>query len=738
MNRMKNIFILLSGLLLLSGCSDDKEVGGADIRPIALSPGQDEVTVTRENAAQTVLTFTWNDASRYAAKTVYTLELTLKDAPVTKTHKVGGIASNSHSFTGAELQELIVGEWGAAAGETVTVTARVTAVSGTESVNLSAVVPVRVTTYATLLPLMLSVDPQTLVLDEAQAAETAVAFVWSDANDYAAEATYRFSLGISGDETAVETTDVAGMEKIYTVDALNTLLTETWGQEPARRITLEARVAAYVGEEQQAISAVSYIDVTPYGATPVFASLALFGSATPGGTDPAQAAAMTRSGADSPEFTWQGTLEAGTLRVLCNPDGTLGVDQFIASAADKEITPGRSEAMILTRASDPAREEYMWKITQAGEYTVTVDTEQRTILFTLDKRFYSALAMVGPATPGDWQITQATPLTRSGRVFTWEGELKVGTLRFACDPDGTWETDQYIASERDKPVVSGVSEELVLAAVSEPNRGDFMWKIGVPGTWAISVDTGVGTVVFTLKRSLLENCTAMHMVGDAAPNGWDAGNMTPLVAEGTTWKWSGHLNRGELKFVCNQAPGHEWGDYQLLATVASDPVSPEAETKPFACTPAEDNKCNILTPGNYEVSVDMQAQTVTFHLVRSDAEDTAYPSLGLIGGAAPQGWGFDYSESTLLPETGGRYFTWTGHLKAGDLNIMCDIAETDWNKIPRLTALNPDTQVVSGEVCGMHYKQDENKWLIATPGRYTIRVDIHAMQVVFTLEQADE
>ena len=252
MNRMKNIFILLSGLLLLSGCSDDKEVGGADIRPIALSPGQDEVTVTRENAAQTVLAFTWNDASRYAAKTVYTLELTLKDAPVAKTHKVGGIASNSHSFTGAELQELIVGEWGAAAGETVTVTARVTAVSGTESVNLSAVVPVRVTTYATLLPLMLSVDPQTLVLDEAQAAETAVAFVWSDANDYAAEATYRFSLGISGDATAVETTDVAGMEKIYTVDALNTLLTETWGKEPARRITLEARVAAYVGEEQQA------------------------------------------------------------------------------------------------------------------------------------------------------------------------------------------------------------------------------------------------------------------------------------------------------------------------------------------------------------------------------------------------------------------------------------------------------------------------------------------------------
>lgn len=244
------------------------------------------MTVTRENAAQTVLAFTWNDASRYAAKTVYTLELTLKDAPVAKTHKVGGIASNSHSFTGAELQELIVGEWGAAAGETVTVTARVTAVSGTESVNLSAVVPVRVTTYATLLPLMLSVDPQTLVLDEAQAAETG--------RGIRVERCERLCRGGYLPLLARDFGRRDGRgdhrcrrhgENIYGGCAQYAAYGDL-GEGTRRRITLEARVAAYVGEEQQAISAVSYIDVTPYGATPVFASLALFGSATPGGTGP--------------------------------------------------------------------------------------------------------------------------------------------------------------------------------------------------------------------------------------------------------------------------------------------------------------------------------------------------------------------------------------------------------------------------------------------------------------------
>ena len=63
----------------------------------------------------------------------------------------------------------------------------------------------------------------------------------------------------------METADAAGMGKTYTVGALNELLTETWRQEPGRRITLEARVAAYVGGEQQAVSAISYVDVTPYG-----------------------------------------------------------------------------------------------------------------------------------------------------------------------------------------------------------------------------------------------------------------------------------------------------------------------------------------------------------------------------------------------------------------------------------------------------------------------------------------
>ena len=738
MNRIKTISALLLSALLWTGCSDDKDVDRAEIRPISLTAEQQEVVITRENAAQTALTYTWSDASRYAGEAAYTLEINLRDAPEAKARKIEGITSNSRSFTGEELQQLVTGTWGALAGEPVTLTARVMAVVGKEPVNISATVPTGVTTYASVLPLALDADPLTVLLTEADADKTAVVFTWSDENIYEGDATYRFALDILGNEFAAA--DVAeGMaetRKSYTVKQLNDLLTEVWTCEPGKLITLEARVAAYVGGEQKASSAVAYIDVTPYGATPVYTALSLFGNATPGGTDPAKAAAMTREGDDSPQFTWKGALEAGTLRLLCNPDGTLGVDQFIASEADKQVTPGRSEAMTLARTIDPARKDYMWKIAQAGEYTVTVDTEQRTILFTLERSFYSAISMVGPATPNGWEITQATPLVRSGRVFTWEGTLNVGTLRLACDPDGTWNTDQYIAAEPDKPVVSGAEERLVLAAASEQGRGDYMWKINVPGTWAISADTETGTIVFTLKKSLLEDCTAVHMVGPATPNGWDSGAMTALAASGTNWEWTGRLTHGEMKFVCNRTAGNDWGDYQLLAAAEADPVTPETETRPFACTPADDNKWDIRTPGEYRITINMQQLTVTFHLVKSDAEE-GYPSLGLIGGAAPQGWGFDYSQSTLTPDGVTGLFTWTGHLNEGDLNIMCDIADTNWGS-PRLTAFDADTQVASGETYRMLYKENDNKWLIRKAGTYTIQVDLHAMRIVFTLDHADE
>ena len=87
MNRIKTISALLLSALLWTGCSDDKDVDRAEIRPLSLTAEQQEVVITRENAAQTALTYTWSDASRYAGEAAYTLEINLRDAPEAKARK---------------------------------------------------------------------------------------------------------------------------------------------------------------------------------------------------------------------------------------------------------------------------------------------------------------------------------------------------------------------------------------------------------------------------------------------------------------------------------------------------------------------------------------------------------------------------------------------------------------------------------------------------------------------------
>ena len=152
---------------------------------------------------------------------------------------------------------------------------------------------------------------------------------------------------------------------------------------------------------------------------------------------------------------------------------------------------------------------------------------------------------------------------------------------------------------------------------------------------------------------------------------------------------------------------------------------------------AEDWKWYIGVAGEYNLTIDSQAQSVNFHLTESDASKAGHPSLGLIGGAAPQGWSQDdYSASTLVKKGDSHIYEWEGHLNKGDLNIFCDTSKTDWSS-PRLTAWNDGTEVESGNAYHARYKENENKWLIKVSGIYKVTVDLSTMTVVYNLVKAD-
>lgn len=714
---------LVAPALLLCGCStDDPGDAAADIRTITVKVSKTEAVITADNLADEVLAFTWSDDSHYAGTASYTLEIALADGSAAP-YAAAGIGSKSKAFTGEDMRSLLFG-LGVGVGERVELKAAVSAVAGGSTVNRStAVTFAAIVERSELEPIALVADPLTVVLRDEEG--EALGFAWSDPNSYKEGVTYRFELDVTGNGFAtadIRETDSTSLS--YTNSELNELLLDKWHGEAGIVSTLDARVTAVAGGNVQTLSQTVCIDVTPYGTAVEYSAMALYGTAVN-----SEERAMTKG--EGQKFTFSGYLGAGDVYFRCNPDGTGDTDWFVASVDGKAIVSGATETIVLAPAGSD-RKPFGWKIETDGFYSVEVDVESRTALFTLERKIYSAVSMVGPATPEGWEISKATPLSRNGFLFDWEGELTIGTVRFICDPDGTWETDQYIASERDKPVVSGETQRLVLAAVAESGRGDNMWSIETAGKWHITLDLETLTAVFTLleAKGKYDDLVSIHLVGSATPGGWDAGNMTPMSYENGLWKWSGHLADDEIKFVCNHT-GDDWGTYQLQAVTGGDPVSVGNAVKKFN-KGGEDNKWVIMIAGDYEIEIDLEKETVTYNLVKSDAEKAGYTALGLIGGAAPQGWSFDFSNSTLTPDADG-IFTWTGYLKAETLHMMCNPDPAlEWSN-PRITALAADTEVVSGEELLMHYRKDDNSWKITDAGMYEVKVDLHRMTVLFTL-----
>ena len=480
-----------------------------------------------------------------------------------------------------------------------------------------------------LKPIDLTADPLMIILEQDADDEVAVTLSWTDGNKYDGDVVYTLTLSLYGNPSEntkpFTVSEIKETTRTFTVKELNDLAVKTWQLDGGEKVTIEARIKAIVGTEVKAESEAVFFDVTPYG----------------------EAAA------------------------------------------------------------------------------------------------YRAISMVGPATPNGWAAASATPLDRNGKIFEWEGELQQGTLRFLCNPlsgvsdADAWSVDQFIAEEKDLEVVTDKEMKIVLAAVSEQDRGDNMWKITVPGKWRISLDTEKLTIVFTLLSNKLNDCPDVAMIGPASPGGWDMNRIVNLTKNGWNWIWTGHLNVGEIQFLCDRGT-NQWGKFRLVPDRAGETVFPGDEAKRFEYMPsAEDWKWYIGVAGEYNLTIDSQAQTVNFHLTESDASKAGHPSLGLIGDAAPQGWSQeDYSASTLVRKGDSHIYEWEGHLNGGDLNIFCDTSKTDWSS-PRLTAWNDGTEVESGNAYHARYKENENKWLIKVAGIYKVTVDLSTMTVVYNLVKAD-
>ena len=225
----------------------------------------------------------------------------------------------------------------------------------------------------------------------------------------------------------------------------------------------------------------------------------MIGDATPNGWSLDDAQMFTRDDSNKYLWSWTGTLVSGTFK--CGVEKSFDAKFIRPASADVTVSSAgvSANSFVYTKSPDD-----QWKVTEAGDYTITLDLEKWTIdvkpakagddEYDPNALKTDALYLIGDATPGGWSMDNLTALTRSADnkyVWTWEGKLKAGEMKACLKPDGNF-SGPWV-----KPAKSGVT--ISKSGVSDPKfifggDPDDKWRVTNEGKYSIQFDVQKWTI----------------------------------------------------------------------------------------------------------------------------------------------------------------------------------------------------------------------------------------------------
>ncbi len=111
---------------------------------------------------------------------------------------------------------------------------------------------------------------------------------------------------------------------------------------------------------------------------------------------------------------------------------------------------------------------------------------------------FTTMYMVGSATPNDWTIEQATQLKSTAdnrNVFTWQGILKAGEMKFPINRADGWNSAFFMAPQKGgTKIVSGESIKLRYSESGDGGSDDKI-IVEVEGTYKLTIDAIEETLV---------------------------------------------------------------------------------------------------------------------------------------------------------------------------------------------------------------------------------------------------
>ena len=210
--------------------------------------------------------------------------------------------------------------------------------------------------------------------------------------------------------------------------------------------------------------------------------LFFIGDATPNGWALNRATPMIIDMDHLSTFSWTGQMHKGEFKLLLTD--TAWMPCFVRDTLD--------ETKMIYRETEETYPDMKWNITKTGNYRIEADVEALTIAIEyLGGEAYSHVYMIGDATPGGWSWDNITELQHpETNIFTYEGTLSAGELKFPTELKSDWSGEMLYAPTPDcAPTEDGTFE-------ARTGGDDNKWRITNPGDYRIRINFNDTTISF--------------------------------------------------------------------------------------------------------------------------------------------------------------------------------------------------------------------------------------------------
>lgn len=223
--------------------------------------------------------------------------------------------------------------------------------------------------------LEVSASSDAIVLLAESLKDDSITFEWTPAREMSEEyiVTYTTELDIVGDNFGDKTVirnieDADVFSRTFTFEQINNWASERWGVKVNQAFTLEFRVSA--SWEGGPTFEMPEVRVMRVGVTPVKIIVFDADKISISGNAIESEAEMSRTLENDNLYAWLGNLTPGELTIPVEFDG---MRYYICPAGNGQLKDGEADEVTMEETSAS------WKITEAGEYRIVVDMQNKTV-----------------------------------------------------------------------------------------------------------------------------------------------------------------------------------------------------------------------------------------------------------------------------------------------------------------------------------------------------------------------